>query len=200
MSNFASHDMKGIVWTYAVRIVLLLCAVMLAGVFFGLQSRTMVNPWIVITIACVIAMPLSFLIASKDSRIVPFPQLPLRAITWLIPLVLIFTGIIYGANYIGADRESGVKMTAHVERKYYKNRQHTRRVGRGRYAPTGRTYRVYYADIRLEDGHEVSVPLKGTQITRVREGRAVEVKVADGGLGMSVILTDNIFDNLNKKQ
>lgn len=185
--------MKGQIWTNIGRVLLILYALMQAGIFMALRTLTMVNPWIVIIVSAVISFPISILCARKATKMISLKSLPLRVATWMALWIPILTGNFYGINFMGADKDKAAVIQATVERKYHETRKRTRRVGRGRYVPTGETYQVYYADIRLADGHLVTVPLTGGKILRVHKGQKLEVKETSGTLGIPVVITKDIF-------
>ena len=80
-----------------------------------------------------------------------------------------------------------------VERKYYTTHQRTRRVRKGRYIPTGETYRTYYADIRLDNGHLVTTSITTGNVHKVRVGQHLDMKVSRGTFGIPVVLTRGLF-------
>lgn len=185
--------MKGKKWKNAVRILLILIAFFGTGAFLGLRTLTFVNPWIVAVASVVIAYIPARLLAARDSEIIALKNYALRIAVWTVLIAPVLTGLFYSVNYWGADEDKSTKVTAVVERKYHETRQRTRRVRKGRYVPTGETYNVYYADIRLSDGHLVTVPLTGSKVTQVRKGRELEVEVTPGAFGIPVVISKNIF-------
>ncbi len=178
------------IWSKIVRILLILVAVMSAGAFMALRTRTMTNPWIVIIAALVPAALIAAFCAAKATGIIPLRQFLSRLVAWIAIALPFVVGIFYGVNYAGRDKANVTSVSATVDRKYYDIRQRTRRVGRGRYAPTGETYNVYYADLRLDNGHIVTVPLTGNNISRVQAGQKLLVSVTNGAFGIPVIITD----------
>ncbi len=178
------------IWSKIVRILLILVAVMSVGAFMALRTRTMTNPWIVIIAALVPAALIASFCAAKATGIIPFRQFLSRLVAWIAIALPIVVGIFYGVNYAGRDKENVTTVSATVDRKYYDTRKRTRRVGRGRYAPIGETYNVYYADLRLDNGHIVTVPLTGNNISRVQTGQKLLVSVTNGAFGIPVIITD----------
>ena len=185
--------MKGQIWTNIGRGLLILYALMQAGIFMALRTLTLVNPWIVIIVSAVISFPISILCARKATKMISLKSLPLRVAAWMALWIPILAGNFYGINFMGADKDKAAVIQATVERKYHETRKRSRRVGRGRYVPTGETYQVYYADIRLADGHLVTVPLTGGKILRVHKGQKLEVKETSGTLGIPVVITKDIF-------
>lgn len=185
--------MKGQIWTNIGRVLLILYALMQGGIFMALRTLTMVNPWIVIIVSAVISFPISILCARKATKMISLKSLPLRVAAWMALWIPILAGNFYEINFMGADKDKAAVIQATVERKYHETRKRTRRVGRGRYVPTGETYQVYYADIRLADGHLVTVPLTGGKILRVHKGQKLEVKETSGTLGIPVVITKDIF-------
>lgn len=184
--------MKNKFWINAARVLLGLLAVLGIGAFLGLRTITLVNPWIVCAICLAIAIVLSILLANKDMTVIPFKNYPLRLVSWILLLFSIFTGAFYVVNYIGADDNNSTPTTATVERRYYKTRHRTKRIRRGRYAPTGETYKDHYADLRLEDGHLVTIYLSATQARRLKKGQRLEAHVSPGAFGIPVVLRQTI--------
>lgn len=192
LTNFAvdleCNVMKGKIWISVVRVLLILLAMMLAGGFVVLRSKTIVDSWIVVTVSVVAAFPVSCILARKDKALVSFGNLFLRIAVWFVFTSTFFSGAFYIVNFVGADKEESFDTSAVVEHKYYEIRHRTRRVGR-RYVATGETYKVYYADLRLDNGYLATIPLTGRQISEVRQGQHMGVSVAPGCLGFPVVLT-----------
>ncbi len=184
--------MKNIFWINAARVLLGLLAVLGIGAFLGLRTITLINPWIVCAVSLTIAVLLSILLANKDMTVIPFKNYPWRLVSWILLLFSIFTGAFYVVNYIGADDNNSTPTTATVERRYYKTRHRTKRIRRGRYAPTGETYKDHYADLRLEDGHIVTIYLSATQACRLKKGQRLETHVSPGAFGIPVVLRPSI--------
>lgn len=184
--------MKNKFWINAARVLLGLLAVLGIGAFLGLLTITLVNPWIVCTVCLTVAIVLSILLADKDRTVIPFKNYPWRLVSWILLLFSIFTGAFYVVNYIGADDNNSTTTTATVERRYYKTRHRTKRIRRGRYAPTGETYKDHYADLRLEDGHLVTIYLSATQACRLKKGQRLEAHVSPGSFGIPVVLRQTI--------
>lgn len=185
--------MKSKIWKNTVRILLILLAFVGAGAFMALRTLTFVNPWAVAAVSLALAFPLGWLIARKGQVIVPIMNLPLRMAVWIILIAPVLAGAFYTVNYFGADEARPTKVTAVVESKYSETRQRTRRIRKGRYAATGESYQVHYADIRLADGHLVTVPLTGERILKVRRGQHLDVDVIPGALGIPVVISKTIF-------
>lgn len=184
--------MKNKFWINTARVLLGLLAVLGIGAFLGLRTITLVNPWIVCTVCLTVAIVLSILLADKDRTVIPFKNYLLRLVSWILLLFSIFTGAFYVVNYIGADDNNSTTTTATVERRYYKTRHRTKRIRRGRYAPTGETYKDHYADLRLEDGHLVTIYLSATQARRLKKGQRLEAHVSPGAFGIPVVLRQTI--------
>lgn len=187
--------MKGMTWITVIRVLLILLFFVNAGIFMALRKSTMVNPLVVIIVSTVMSIPISMQCANKGIKIIGFRRLILRILTWIILMSSILIGSFYCINYIGADSKSGTYHPAVVERKYYETRNRTRRVRHGRYINTGETYRIYYADIRLDNGHLTTIPLTGSDIARAYPGQPLTVMVCDGTFGVPVVITKNIFEN-----
>lgn len=185
--------MKGKVWIYLLRGVLIFFAMIGAGIFMVCRTTTMVNPWIVATVCAVLSVPVAWLFSQKFRRIINFPNLPLRVATWVILTAPILTGTFYSINSAGADADKATTVPAVVERKYYTTHQRTRRVRKGRYIPTGETYRTYYADIRLDNGHLVTTSITTGKVHKVRVGQHLDMKVSRGTFGIPVVRTRNLF-------
>lgn len=181
--------MKSNIGINVVRVLLILLAVVQAGCFVVLRKLTIVDSGVVVYCSLVAALPLSILLAGKEKRVVPFRRLLLRIPAWFVFWTTVLAGVFYMANYLGADKEKSSDTSAIVEHKYYEIRHRTRRVGRNRYVSTGETYKVYYADLRLDNGYIATIPLTGSHIAGVRQGQQMDVSVAPGLLGFPVVLT-----------
>lgn len=191
LSNFAkNHEarvMKRNIGIKVARILLISLAVILAGCISVLQNLTMSELWKVLLVSSAVALPLALIFVRRDKRLVPFSNVPLRFVVWFLFMVPVLAGTFYLVNYLGADKDNASDMPAVVESKYYEIRHRSRRVGR-RYVSNGEPYNVYYADLRLADGHHAKMRLTGAQISSVRAGEEINVKIASGMLGIPVII------------
>lgn len=167
------------------------------GTCLALRTLTLVEAWIVAAIAVCASFPLTMRLA-RNRYFFNFSKKPLRLAVWQIIVPSILAGTFYAVNYIGADKDHTTQTEASVERKYYKERQRTRRVGRGRYVATGEKYKIHYADIRIADGHLVTVSLTQRQANDIRKGQALKISIAKGLLGVPVILRNSIFNHHSK--
>lgn len=185
--------MKNKALIYILRGLLILFAIGGAGAFMALRKLTFVSPVTMVFISIVLAIVLAWLIARKDRSIIAIKNTPVRTAIWTILIAPIFVGMFYTVNYCGANEADSHKVAAVVERKYYETRQRTRRVRKGRYVATGENYRVHYAEIRLADGHLITVPLAGDRFLKIRTGQQLDVDVANGAFGIPVAISKNIF-------
>lgn len=185
--------MKGKIWIYILRGVLIFCAMIGVGIFMVCRTTTMINPWIVATVCAVLSVPISWLFSQRFRGIINFRNLPLRVATWVILTAPILAGTFYCINSAGAAADKATIVPAVVERKYYTTHQRTRRVRKVRYIPTGETYRTYYADIRLDNGHLVTVSITTGKVHKVRVGQHLDMKVSRGTFGIPVVLTRGLF-------
>ena len=190
--------MKSGILKNTVSVLIIILAVSGIGTCLALRSLTLVDTWLVAAVAVIAAFPVSALLARKDRFIFSFSKKALRLAVWLIIIPSVLAGVFYAVNYICADENNITLTSATLEHKYYKERQRTRRVGRGRYIATGEKYKVHYADIRLACGHMVTVSLTQRQTNDLRMGQQLEVAVAQGGLGVPVVLRKSIFNHQSK--
>lgn len=167
------------------------------GTCLALRTLTLVEAWIVAAAAVCAAFPLTVRLA-RNRYFFNFSNKTLRLAVWQIIVPSILAGTFYAVNYIGADEDRTTLTEATVERKYYKERQRTRRVGRGRYVATGEKYKVHYADIRIADGHLVTVSLTQRQANGIRKGQPLQVSIAQGIFGVPVVLRKSIFNHQSK--
>lgn len=167
------------------------------GTCLALRTLTLVEAWIVAAVAVCAAFPLTVRLA-RNRYFFNFSNKTLRLAVWQIIVPSILAGTFYAVNYIGADENDITPSSATVENKYYKERQRTRRVGRGRYIATGEKYKVHYADIRLAGGQMVTLSLTQRQANDLRMGQQLEVAVAQGGLSVPVVLRKSIFNPQSK--
>ena len=106
------------------------------GTCLALRTLTLVDTWIVAAIAVCAAFPLTAALTRKQQSF-QLLEKSLRLAIWQIIVTSLLCGAFYGVNYAGADEDHTTTADATVERRYYKERQRTRRVGRGRYVATG---------------------------------------------------------------
>jgi len=162
------------------------------GTCLALRTLTLVDTWIVAAIAVCAAFPLTAAL-TRNSNLFNFSKKSLRLAIWQIIVTSLLCGAFYGVNYAGADEDHTTTADATVERRYYKERQRTRRVGRGRYVATGEKYKLHYADIRIADGHLETIQLTQSQTNSIRNGQTLEVSIAKGLLGVPVVLRNSIL-------
>lgn len=190
--------MKSGILKNTVSVLIIILAVSGIGTCLALRSLTLVDAWLVAAVAVIAAFPVAVLLARKDRFFFSFSKKALRLAVWLIIIPSVLAGVFYAVNYTCADENNITLTPATLEHKYYKERQRTRRVGRGRYVATGEKYKVHYADIRLAGGHMVTVSLTQRQANDLRMGQQLEVSVAQGWLGVPVVLRKSIFNHQSK--
>jgi hypothetical protein len=131
--------------------------------------------------------------ANKDKLVLNFRLSALRIVAWIGVLTVVIDGAFYGLNYLGADKSRSEVIEAAVEKKYYKERQRTKRISRRVYTSNG-TYHVPYADLRLSDGHLVTLQLHGKEALDTHKGDRFRVTVAPGALGAKVVFRGSIVN------
>ena len=160
--------MKGKVWIYLLRGVLIFFAMIGAGVFMVCRTTTMVDPWLVATVCLVLSLPVAWLCADRIPKVIDFKNVPLRVATWVILTAPVLAGTFYCINSAGAHADKATTVPAVVERKYY-------------------------ADIRLDNGHLVTVSITTSKVHKVRVGQHLDMKVSRGTFGIPVVLTRGLF-------
>ncbi|CCX45063.1 putative uncharacterized protein [Prevotella sp. CAG:1031] len=131
--------------------------------------------------------------ANKDKLVLNFRLSALRIVAWIGVLTVVIDGAFYGLNYLGADKSRSEVIEAAVEKKYYKERQRTKRISRRVYTSNG-TYHVPYADLRLSDGHLATLQLHGKEALDTHKGDRFRVTVAPGALGAKVVFRGSIVN------
>lgn len=167
----------------------------IAGIlsFASLHSLTLANAWLIGLGSLAVAAAPGIVFANKDKYVLTFRRPALRMVAWIGVLTVVADGAFYGFNYIGADKSRSEEIEAVVEKKYYKERQQTKRISRRVYTSNG-TYHVPYADLRLSDGHLITLQLHGKEALDTHKGDRFRVTVAPGALGAKVVFRGSIVN------
>lgn len=167
----------------------------IAGIlsFASLHSLTLANAWLIGLGSLAVAAAPGVVFANKDKLLLNFRLSALRIVAWIGVLTVVIDGAFYGLNYLGADKSRSEVIEAAVEKKYYKERQRTKRISRRVYTSNG-TYHVPYAGLRLSDGHLVTLQLHGKEALDTHKGDRFRVTVAPGALGAKVVFRGSIVN------
>lgn len=102
----------------------------------------------------------------------------------------IFLLAFYSTNYVLSRESTAREETAVVEKKFTKTRHHRQRVSRRVYRQ-GSPYKVYYFDLRFDNGKEKTVNVSSRRYNRTRSGSQITTNVETGFFGIPVI-KDNL--------
>lgn len=173
----------------------------IAGIlsFASLHSLTLANAWLIGIGSLAVAVAPGIVFANKDKFVLNFRRPALRMVAWIGVLTFVIDGAFYGFNYLGADKSRSKEISAVVERRYYKERQRTKRIGRRVYTSNG-TYQVPYADLRLSDGQQITLQLHGKEVPGTHKGDSLRVTVAPGALGADVVFRGSMVNRTKHKK
>lgn len=176
----------------ALRYILIIFAVLCYLAAFVFQIYTLTQWWIPLT-ACLAAGALLSAFAWKWLRRATGSESFLPNFLWSTAF---WTGVLlaafYALNFSFADDDSRHVEKGVVTRRYYHNRQRTRRVGR-RYVATGETYKVHYIEVEFANGKKKEIEIPSGRVHKFHDGDSLEFELSKGLLGVPVI-TDRFLD------
>ncbi|MCM1079478.1 MAG: hypothetical protein NC344_09900 [Bacteroidales bacterium] len=169
----------------AVRVMVMLVALVLGILGYVCYERTLVDWWLPVLVAVVIAVVTVPLMRGRWSWLVgedrTFDLLCHLYVTGCLAYFLFLCG-----NYFLASKESMHEETVTVEERKHTTRDTGYRSGR-RYRRSGRQTHSYYLSVRLEDGSLKDMPVTSKYYSRVRTGGTIDIRLQDGAFGFRVI-------------
>lgn len=156
------------------------------GCAMGIHGETIVEWWIPVTVAVVMALVSGAVSGRFWARVTGSGSMLFNYLCHVVFSTGLFLTLFYGLNFAFADKNTEHYENAVVERKFSKTRHRTRRVGRNRMAP-GEPYKVYYLDLRLPDGRLKEMSATLGQYNRRHKGDTVALPVERGLFGVPVI-------------
>lgn len=156
------------------------------GAAFALVSRTLITGWIPFAISFVLALISGSTLWKIWIRITESENFWINYLCHIAAATGIIATLLLGCNYFFADEDTLHTENVTVERKYYKTRHRSRRVGR-RYTTNGEPYKVYYMEIRFSDGRLKEQSLSFDEYRKTKKGKNLEIPVEKGLFGINVI-------------
>ncbi len=156
------------------------------GAIIGLSSLTMTSPWFPIGTAVAFAAITGSVLADKWEWLTGSRRFILNYICHLAVVSILMAAAFYVVNYAFADAESSHTVKAVVERRYSETRYKTRRIRRNVYG-NGEPYKVYYMELRFDNGMKKSRLIPLSKFNRVRKGDTINVNIAQGAFHIPVI-------------
>ena len=98
----------------------------------------------------------------------------------------IFLFAIYFFNYTYAKESTTHTENVLVDKKFTKIRHHRQRVSRRSYRQ-GNPYKVYYFDLKFENGKEKTVSVSSSRYNRTRSGSSIPLTIKTGLFGLPVV-------------
>ena len=166
--------------------LLIVALLIFIGGSMAIYSNTIVNPWIPIASAAIIAL-VSVPPCARWWKFVTQCHQP-----WINGLChVIFTGslllfIFYFSNFYFAKHDTIHTERAVIERLYSETHYKTKRISRRTYG-RGEPYQQYYMEVRLEDGRSKNLSLKLDDYRRLKRMDTVQLKMERGLWGIPVI-------------
>lgn len=167
-------------------IITSLVIILSIGVIIGLSSLTMTSPWFPIGASAAFAAITGTVLADKWEWLTKTNRFILNYLCHLAAVTILMAAAFYIINYAFADKESIHTVKATVERRYSETRHKTRRLRRNVYV-NGEPYKVYYMELRFENGMKKSRSISLAKFNRIRKGDTINVKIAQGAFHIPVI-------------
>ncbi len=156
------------------------------GAALALVSRTLISGWIPFVVSFFITVLSGTTLWKAWRKITETENFWINYICHIVASTGIVTTLLLGCNYYFADADTLHTETVTIERKYTKTRHRSKRVGR-RYTTSGEPYKVYYMEIKFSDGRLKEQSLTFERYRKVKKGMSLELPVAKGLFGISVI-------------
>lgn len=166
--------------------LLIVALLIFIGGSMAIYSNTIVNPWIPIAGAAIIAL-VSVPPCARWWKFVTQCRQP-----WVNGLChVIFTGslllfVFYFSNFYFAKHDTIHTERAVIERLYSETHYKTKRISRRTYG-RGEPYQQYYMEVRFEDGRSKNLSLKLDDYRRLMRMDTVQLKMERGLWGIPVI-------------
>ncbi len=175
------------VLTDVARVVTFIGIGVCAAISYALYTDTLIDWYIPVGVAAAFALFSAGAmyyrwrwLTGNDSKVLNFCC---HSVVVFIMLLFVF----FGGNYWLADDSSEHTEQVTVEKRYRMKHNHTRRVRRGVYVPTGSVYYTYSIDVRFSDGRVKSLSIPEKRYRRIRTGSTIPLEVEMGFFGVPVV-------------
>ncbi len=167
-------------------IITLLIGVISYGLTVALSSRTLISPWIPVSAAVFISAITGIKIARKWKAITGVTTFIVNYICHVLLMTGMLLAAFYVINFAFADKATTHTVKAVIERRYSETRYKSRRIRRNVYG-RGEPYKVYFIELRFENGMKKSRELNLNKFNRTHKGDTLNVDIAKGALSIPVI-------------
>ena len=166
--------------------LLITLGILSIGAVIALQSLTLVSLWIPMSASFILALACAIGMTRFWKWIISSQKEWINLTCAVIIVTSIISGALYTLNFALADETTSMETPVLVERKFYKVRHHSKRVSRRVYTQ-GEAYKVYYLEIKFENGDTKEITVTHKEYRLVKENTTLNLSVARGLLGMPVI-------------
>ncbi|MCM1093109.1 MAG: hypothetical protein NC421_04065 [Lachnospiraceae bacterium] len=167
-------------------IISLLLAFLCYGAIAALSSATLISPWFPIGTAFAFAAITGTAFAPKWEKFTSSGKFILNYLCHLVAVTGILSALFYIPNYVFADASTSHTVKAVVERRYTETRYKSKRIRRNVYGK-GEPYKVYYMELRFENGMKKARHLNQQKYNRIRKGDTITVDISQGAFHVPVI-------------
>lgn len=167
-------------------IISLLAAFLCYGAIMGLSSATLISPWFPVGTALLFSAITGIAFAHKWEKFTNTASFIPNYICHLIAVTGVLGASFYIINYAFTDSSTTHTVKAVVERRYTETHYKSKRIRRNVYG-RGEPYKVYYMELRFENGMKKSRLIDIKRFNRLRKGDTVNVDIARGALYVPVI-------------
>lgn len=167
--------------------VLLLLTMIFYGIEMAMADNALVATWIPWTICGSMALISGLTLWRIWAKLTGSEKFWLNYACHVVFSCGLLLCAFYGLNKSFADKETLHCEKVVVERKYYKVRHKTRRVGRRTYA-NGEPYKVYFLEIRFPDGRTKEMPATTDYYRKIHKGDTISLEMEMGLFRIPVIV------------
>ncbi len=160
-------------------------ALMGLGATMVFTERTLAPWWPFWVGALALGLILGLVLAPAARYFTGWTSRPANHIAATVYLTIVGAGALYTLNYAFADKTTEHTEQVLVERKYTKTRHRSERSGR--HYRQGAAYKVYFIDVRFDDGRTTTLEIPLKRYNRLRTGAPTDLTLATGLLSAPVI-------------
>ncbi len=149
------------------------------GAVIGLQSVTMIEWWIPLSISAFVAAATGTVLWRYWAKVTGVERFLPNFLANFIFATFLIAGLFYTLNYAGASDKKSYKEEAMVMSKYREIRHRSQRVGRNRYV-TGAEYNEYYISVKLDSGKEKNLQLPYSTYQHIKQDKPITLSFSKG--------------------
>ncbi len=168
------------------------------GACAGIQALTFVNGWLVLSICMILSLISGLLFSNFWRRLTCKRRIWINYLLNLYVVCALLLTLFYVPNISFQATDRTFERIAVIERVYYKTRYKKKRISRRVYG-RGEPYKVYYIDIRFDNGTNKSLEIPLSKYNRMRKSDRLVFEVRKGLWGIDVMGTDYKYaDKMSK--